>query len=169
MCDQSALVTLNVQSLGRVSEGLRKRREIKELLPKTIPKPDVVLIQEHKYVLQECLTKTKHLDFLKGATLGNKASCSATEDLYKEGIGFLLSPEIAASITAHGIISPGRVQYITSQWSKDITSGIINVYAHNHTGPRARLWYTIWNCPLPPAQWIVAGDFNMVQKVLTTN
>lgn len=102
---------------------------------------------------------------MKGATLWNEAFYLVAEDLYKGGTGILLSSKIATMVIDYGIISSGRAEHLTIQWTKNITLGIINVYAYNHTGPRAHLSNTIKNFPLPLAQWIMAGDFNRVKSL----
>lgn len=59
----------------------------------------------------------------------------------------------------------GRAQYVTLQWTPQIKIGIINVYAFNYTGSRARLWNKIKTFPLPQANWLLGGDFNIIYQL----
>ena len=63
----------------------------------------------------------------------------------------------------HGILYPGRAQYIVIKLSSHLTLGIINVYSFSHTGPRAMLWKHLASSSLPEAQWVIAGDFNNIE------
>ena len=66
-------------------------------------------------------------------------------------------------VTGHGIIVPGQAQYITLRLAPDLIIGIINVYAHNYSNSRVRLWNQIREFNLPEAEWLIAGDFNMIE------
>lgn len=39
------------------------------------------------------------------------------------------------------------------------------IYAYNFRGSRARLWNKICTFPLPQANWILGGDFNMIEQL----
>ena len=41
--------------------------------------------------------------------------------------------------------------------------GILNVYAQNQTGKRARLWQRLSEYQFAEAHWIISGDFNMTE------
>lgn len=146
-------------------EGTRKRRETKEFLQKTIPRPDVALIQEHKFSSEECIRNMQHLGFKNGTSLWSEAKYSTAKDSFKGGVGILLSSRAASLVCEHGIIEPGRAQFVTIQWTSAIKIGIINIYAYNFTGSRARQWNKIRHFGLPNAHWIMAGDFNMVEQL----
>lgn len=157
--------TLNIQGMGKSLEGTRKRRETKEFLQKVTPRPEIALIQEHKFSLQECIKKSNQLGFTNGTTLWSEATYSANKDSFKGGVGILLSSRMASLVCEHGVIEPGRAQYVTVQWTNNIKVGIINIYAYNFTGSRARLWNKIRQFNLPEANWILAGDFNMIEQL----
>mgnify|MGYP000252850560 CR=1 FL=1 len=61
------------------------------------------------------------------------------------------------------IITQGRAQFLIlehgeSRW------GYLNVYAPNHASARARLWEEIYlSLPEDVENWIVGGDFNMLE------
>lgn len=136
-----------------------------DTLSKLKPKPNMVLLQEHRFVHEDCVTKTKQLNFFKGAQLWNGAAYSAATDSYKGGTTILLNSRISNMEIDHGIIVPSRALFILLQWTKDTRLGIVNIYGYNDTGPRARLWNQIRQFPLPAAQWILAGDFNMIEQL----
>ena len=71
--EQLTLATLNVQGLGRDMAGVRKRRELKEFFARSNPKPDILLIQEHKFTLRDCNRRLKQMDFLRGESYWNEA------------------------------------------------------------------------------------------------
>ncbi|KAG0595095.1 hypothetical protein M758_UG138900 [Ceratodon purpureus] len=145
--------------------GVRKRREIKEFFSRSNPLPDILLIQEHKFTTKDCKRRLKQMDFLRGSSLLNEAVYSAERDSFRAGTGILLSPRLSPCIQAYGIILPGRAQYVTLRLAPDMIIGIINVYAHNYTGSRVRLWNTIREFDLPEADWILTGDFNMIEDL----
>ena len=93
----------------------------------------------------------------------NESSYSAHTGRFKGGTGIVLSERVAAVVTNHGILYPGRAQFVTLRLSPALHLGIINVYGFSHTGPRAMLWNHLANTPLPEAQWILAGDFNNIE------
>ncbi|KAG0591318.1 hypothetical protein KC19_1G166400, partial [Ceratodon purpureus] len=105
------------------------------------------------------------MQFLRGSAFWNEGSFNAENDSFVEGTAILCSSRISATITHHGTIMQGRAQYIVFQWAPDITIGVINVYASNDTGERARFWNRIKNFPLPEANWILAGDINMIEQL----
>jgi hypothetical protein len=143
MIEQMTMASYNVQCLGKDTIGRRKRREIKEFFQNTNPKPEILLIQEHTYSLKDCMEKSKEMDFLRGSAFWNEAQYSAEKDSLKGGTGILTSARLAAHISEHGVIVPGRAQFITFQLTQSITIGIINVYAFNYTEPYIRLVGTI--------------------------
>lgn len=122
-------------------------------------------MQEHKLSLEEGKKYTKQVEFPRGLALWNEASYCAATDSFKGGTSFLLSARIANLICEHGVIVRGRAQYVTIQVSPHVKVGIINVYAFNYTGSRKRLWNKISQYPLPAANWILGGDFNMIEQL----
>lgn len=71
---------------------------------------------------------------------------------------------MASLVTNHGVLFPGRAQYVTLQLSTTLQIGIINVYGFSDTGPRAMLWNHLAQVTLPDAHWILAGDFNNIEQ-----
>lgn len=163
--DQLNIASLNVQNFGRGAAGARKRRDIRDFFRHTIPRPDILLIQEHKFSLQECKQKVRSLDFLRGNAFWNEAQYSAAKDSFKGGTGIVISPKISTMLVDHETIVPGHAQFITIQFTKELKVGILNIYAHNYTSSRARLWNTIRHYNLPEAEWILGGDFNMIESL----
>ena len=74
-----------------------------------------------------------------------------------------MSERVTSFVTQHGILYPGRAQYVVLKLSPLFHIGIINVYAYSHTGPRAMLWNHLANATLPEVQRILAGDFNNIE------
>lgn len=93
----------------------------------------------------------------------NEGSFSAQSGRFKGGTGIVLAEQIASSITHHGILYPGRAQYVVVKLSQLLSVGIINVYSFSHTGPRTMLWTHLANATLPEAHWVIAGDFNNIE------
>jgi exonuclease III len=65
----------------------------------------------------------------------------------------------------HGVIVPGRAQFVRLQWTLDIVIGIINIYGFNDIGSSTRLWRRVRNFPLPEANWILTDDLNMNEQL----
>ena len=70
---------------------------------------------------------------------------------------------MATRVTHHGILYPGRAQYIVININPQLQLGILNVYGLSHTGPRAMMWSHLAQVPLPEAKWVLAGDFNNIE------
>ncbi|KAG0571880.1 hypothetical protein KC19_VG050900 [Ceratodon purpureus] len=163
--DQLTLATFNVQGLGRDMDGVRKRREFKEFFLRSNPKPDILMIHEDKFTLRDCNKRLKQMDFLRGSSYWNEAIYSAEKDSFRAGTGILLSPRLTPLVKSHGIIMSRRAQYLTFQLAPDMVIGIINIYAHNFTNSRIRLWNAIREFELPEAEWILTVDFNMIEDL----
>lgn len=72
---------------------------------------------------------------------------------------------MAARVTHHGILYPGRAQYVVLNINPRMQLGILNVYGFCNTGPRATMWNHLAHAPLPEAHWVLAGDFNNIESV----
>ena len=144
--------------------GNRKRKELKELFKHTTPTTDVLLLQETKLPEDACLKQARFIEFKSGSSLWNEGSFSARTTRFKGGTGIVLSERMAGIVTGHGVLFPGRAQFVTLQLSPRTHLGILNVYGFSETGPRAMLWNQLANSELPEAQWIVAGDFNNIEQ-----
>lgn len=87
---------------------------------------------------------------------------SAEGNKFHAGTGILVSRNFANKVIAKGVVVEGRAQFIDLEMDRQ-KIGILNVYAPNETGPRARFWESLADAQLPEADWLVAGDFNMTE------
>jgi exonuclease III len=112
-----------------------------------------------------CLQEVKILGFLLN---------SACRVIWPEGIAFssqheagrggvitFLSPRLHSCVIAHGSDPMQRVTWILLSLHNH-SFGVINVYAPNDAVERSQLWYWLAD-NLPPATWVMCGDFNMVE------
>lgn len=159
------IATQNTRSLGRGFLGRKKRKEIKQLFYHTTPTTDVLLLQEIKLPETACLKQARFVEFKGGSSLWNEGSFSPQSGRFKGGTGIILSPRMATRVTHHGILYPGRMQYIVLNITPQVQLGIINVYGFSHTGPRAMMWNHLAQATLPDAKWVLAGDFNNIESV----
>lgn len=157
------IATQNTRGLGQGLVGRRKRKDLKNLFRFTTPSTDILLLQEIKLPEEACLKQARYIEFRGGTSLWNEGSFSAQTGRFKGGTGIILSERLASSVTHHGILYPGRAQYVVFQLIPRLHIGIINVYSFSHTGPRAMLWNHLAHIDLPEAQWILAGDFNNIE------
>ena len=158
------IATHNTRGLGHGFTGHRKRREIRDLFRQTNPPTDILLLQEVKLPEAACLKQARNVEFRRGISLWNESSFSARTTRYKGGTWIIIAEHLTSAITGHGVLYPGRTQYITIKLSQNLTVGIINVYGFNLTGPRAMLWNHLAQIDLPEAHWIIAGDFNNTEQ-----
>lgn len=161
--DKLTIATQNARGLGQGLAGRRKRNELKNIYTHTNPTTDILLLQEVKLPEEACLRQARYIEFRGGTSLWNEGSFSAQSGSIKGGTGIVLSERIASLVTHHGILYPGRAQFVTLKLSPRLHIGIINVYAYNHTGPRAMPWNHLATTTLPKVHWIIAGDFNNVE------
>lgn len=162
--DKITIATQNARGLGQGFTGSRKRREMKDLFKQTTPPTYVLLLQETKIPEATCLKQTRFIEFRKGTNLWNEAFFSARTIIYKGGTKIILYERMATSVSGHGVLYPGRAQYITLNLSPQLHLGILNVYGFSHTRPRAMLWNHLAQIVLPEAHWIMAGDFNNIEQ-----
>jgi exonuclease III len=162
--DKITIATQNTRGLGQGFTGRKKRKGIKDLFRQTTPTTDILLLQETKLSEEASLKQARFIEFRKGSSLWNEAAFSAQSVKYKGGTAIILSERMATVITNHGVLYPGRAQFITLQLSPQLHLGIINVYGFSDTGPRAMLWNHLAQVDLPEAKWILAGDFNNIEQ-----
>jgi exonuclease III len=162
--DKLTIATQNVRCLGQGFIGRRKRQEIKDIFKHTKPMTDILLLQEVKLPEAACLKQARFLEFKGGASLWNESTFSAQSGRFQGGTGIILTERLAQVVTNHGVLYPGRAQYVTLNLSARLHLGIINVYGFSNTGARAMLWNHIAQVDLPDAIWIVAGDFNNIEQ-----
>ncbi|KAG0553637.1 hypothetical protein KC19_12G027100, partial [Ceratodon purpureus] len=159
------IVTQNIRTLGHGTSGIWTRKLVKDHFQHINHSIDIILLQEHHLLAEACLDKTSQLNFLEGPSFWNEARILPTSNKTKGGTAILTSRHLAPLIGDSGIIVPGRAQFITLNMSPSETIGIINVYGYSDSSKRATLWEAINEAPLPPAQWILAGDFNMIESL----
>ena len=162
--DKITIGSQNTRGLGHGFVGHRKRREIKDIFKQTTPPTDILLLQETKLPESACLKQARSIEFRKGTSLWNEGFFSARTTRFQGGTGIILAEHIASAVTSHGVLYPGRAQYVTIKLSRNLVLGIINVYGFNQTGPRAMLWNHLAQTELPEAHWILAGDINNIEQ-----
>lgn len=162
--DRITIASQNVRSLGKGFTGSRKRKEIKDIFKQTTPPTDILLLQETKSPELACLNQARLVEFRGGTSFWNEASFSAQTVRYTGGTGIILAERLSTLVIQHGVLYPGRAQYIILQFSPHLKLGILNIYGFSHTGPRAMLWNDLAQAELPEAEWILAGDFNNIEQ-----
>lgn len=138
--DPITIATLNTRSLGHGFTGRRKRKEIKSLFRQTTPTTDILLLQETKIPETVCLKQARFIEFKGGSSLWTESSFSARTCKFKGGTGIVLASSMSSIVTHHGILYPGRAQFVVLNISPRLQLGIINVYGFSHTGARAMMW-----------------------------
>ncbi|KAG0595158.1 hypothetical protein M758_UG144500 [Ceratodon purpureus] len=101
------LVSLNVRALGQRSEGVWKRHAIRDQFSNMDPIPDVMLLQEHRYIAKDCLDLTFQMEFLGGHSLWNEGLYNASSDRVKGETAILLSKRLNDLTKESGIILVG--------------------------------------------------------------
>ena len=157
--------TQNTRCLGRGFVGRRKRKEIKTIYTHTTPYTNILLFQETKLPEDACLRQARFVEAKGGTSMWNEATFSAQSGRFKGGTRIVISAKMKTAVTHHGILYPGRAQYIVLNISPSLHLGIINIYGFSHPGPRAMLWAHLAHVPLPDAQWVLAGDFNNIESI----
>ena len=130
---QSIVSTLNIQSLGHGTFGVRKRAELRDFLDKQIPKTGVLLLQEHHLSLDNCLHHTQQLEHKGGAHFWNSDSYTALGDRFSGGTGILVAPLFTPFIVDHRVVIDSRAQFIMLEIYK-MKIGILNIYTPNLPG-----------------------------------
>ena len=163
--EEIVTATQNIRSLGHGFFGRRKRKEIQHLFKHTTPRTDILLLQETKSAEESSLRQARFIEFKGGSSLWNEASFFAITGKYTGGTGIVLSEMVATLVTHHGILFPGRAQYVVINLSPRLQLGVINAYGFSDTGPRAVLWNHLAQVELPEAEWVLAGDFNNIESL----
>jgi exonuclease III len=151
--------------MGQGFIGRKKPKEIITLFKHTTPTTDVLLLQEVKLPETACIKHANFIELKGGSYLWNEGSFSAQSGKYTGGTGNVFSAKMAAVVTHHGVLFPGRAQYVVLDIHPNLQVGIINVYGYSLTRPRATMWAHIAQAPLPEARWILAGDFNNIESL----
>ena len=158
------IATFNVHGLGSGAESVKKQCQIKRMFETKESPPNVILLQEHFMSANFCQKRTRHLPFRGGKGLWNPATTSSLTTRLRGGTSILLSAQIEETIQAEGIIQDGRAQYVVLRLQPGLTVGLINVYASNQSSDRAELWNSLLSLNLEVTEWILAGDFNMLES-----
>ena len=151
----------NVQGLGGSQHQLEKRRFRREWeadgLCKTI---DIFLLQEHHL-------GRERTELFKDPLLGDWYTwwAPAHAMLERRG-GVCISVRKSADIIIldHGILIEGRAMFCYLEW-RNVKFGVLNVYAPNISNERTSFWRLLANKIPSVDNWIVAGDFNMIERV----
>lgn len=77
----------------------------------------------------------------------------------------ILSQKIT-NLCEHGVIVRGRAQFLTYLNPTTEKIGILNIYGHSYTGPRANLWQKIANYPLPDSGFLTPCSHKFLPEVL---
>lgn len=135
-----AIATQNTRSLGQGFSGRRKRKEIKSLFRQTTPSTYILLLQEIKIPEAVCLKQARFIEFKGGSSLWNEGAFSAQTCKFKGGTGIVLASSMASLVTHHGVLYPGRAQFVVLNIHARLQLGVLNVYGFSDTGARAMLW-----------------------------
>ena len=121
------IATQNTRSLGQGYTGRRKRKEIKSLFRQTTPTTDILLLQETKIPEAVCLKQARFIEFQGGSSLWNEGAFSAQTGKFKGGTGIVLASNMASIVTHHGILYPGRAQFVVLNINTRLQLGVVNV------------------------------------------
>lgn len=110
--DAITIATQNVRSLGQGFIGRRKRKEIKTLFKLTTHPANILLLQETKSPEAACLKQARFIESKGGSSLWNEVTFSAQSGRFKGGTGIILSERTTTLVSHHGILYPGRAQFI---------------------------------------------------------
>lgn len=163
--EEILIATQNARCLGQEFFRRRKRKEIQHLFKHTTPRTDILLLQETKLPEDASLKQMRFIEFRGGTSLWNEASFSALTGRFSGGTSIVLSERASIAVTHHGILFPGRAQYVVVNLSPRLQLGVINIYGFSDTCPRAMLWNHLAQAPLPDAEWVLAGDFNNIESL----
>jgi exonuclease III len=151
------IVSLNVRGLGKDSA---KQKLIKAWLTSLQNPPQVLLIQEHHLDKQGVTSSTKGLEFWQGKAFWNPGIPMGTSQCTSVGTAILVDRMTPPLIKEDGILTEGRVEYITLHLPDSSELSIINTYPPRASRDRAPLWRKINEANLSAEHVIIGGDFN---------
>jgi len=155
------IVSFNVKGLGKDST---KQKLIKTWLTFLQNPPQILLIQEHHLDKQDVTNSTKGLEFLQGKAFWNPGIPMGNSQHISAGIAILVDRMTAPLIKEDGILTEGRVQYVTLHLPDSFELSIINTYALRTSRDRAPLWKRISEANLTADHIIIRGDFNHLEE-----
>ena len=88
---------------------------------------------------------------------------SSQHEVGRGGIITIMSPYLHSIVIAHGSDPMHRPIWLLLS-IKNHSFGVINVYASIDVVERSQMWAWLAD-NLPPATWVMCGDFNMVEVV----
>jgi exonuclease III len=151
------LASLNVRGL---KSNNAKPKQIKAWLGSLNNPPQIVLLQEHHLGDLETRNPARGVEFWKGEAFWNKGIPMGCSQRLGAGTAILLDKNAAPYLVDHGILVPGRAQFITLQPPGEGSLTIINVYAPTLSGDRAQLWSKVESASLASDHYILGGDLN---------
>ncbi len=86
---------------------------------------------------------------------------SSQHEVGRGGVVTLLSPRLHSAIISHNFDPTHPIIWLLLSINNH-SFGVINVYASNDVVERAQMWGWLAD-NLPPATWVLCGDFNMVE------
>lgn len=88
---------------------------------------------------------------------------ASQHEVGRGGVVTLISPCWLFVVISHDFDPMQRIVWVLLSID-NLSIGIVNVYAPNDVVDRSYLWHWIVD-NLPPATWVMCGDFNMVEVV----
>jgi hypothetical protein len=155
------IVSLNVKGLGKDST---KQKLIKTWLTSLQNPPQILLIQEHHLDKQDVTNSTKGLEFWQGKAFWNPGIPMGNSQRISVETAILVDRMTAPLIKEDGILTEGRVQYVTLHLPDNFELSIINTYAPRTSRDRAPLWKRISEANFTADHIIIRGDFNHLEE-----
>lgn len=114
-----------------------------------------------------CLQEVKIVGFMLTTTCRvfwpDSLIFSSQYEVGRGGVATLISPHWLSTVISHGFDPMQRAVWVLLSIDNH-SIGIVNVYSPNDVVDRSHLWCWIAE-NLPPATWVMCGDFNMVEVV----
>jgi hypothetical protein len=155
------IVSLNVRGLGKDST---KQKLIKVWLTSLQNPPHILFIQEHHLDKQDITSSTKGLEFWQGKAFWNLEIPMGKSQCTSAGTAILVDRMTTPLIKNDGILTEGRVQYVTLHLPDSSELSIINTHAPRTSRDRAPLWKKISEANLTSDHVIIGRDFNHLEE-----
>jgi exonuclease III len=156
------IVSLNVRGLGKDSP---KQKLIKAWITSLQNPSQILLLQEDHLDELGVSNSTKGFEFWQGKAFWNPRILMQISQRTSAGIAILADRATAPLIMENGILTKGRVQYITLHLPDSFELTIINTYAPRSSRDRAPLWKRISEAEFTADHVIIGGDFNHLEEV----